>query len=134
MATHSARCQCRALTVQARADPDFVVLCNCRACQSRTGSPFGVGAYFRKADLTISGETRTWSRVAPSGRALANHFCPGCGSTVYWTLEMRPDHVGVAAGAFDGPLPEPARAIWAEERHDWVTFPEHWPVFERAAP
>ena len=128
---HSARCQCGKLTVEAAADPDFVLVCNCRACQLRTGSPFGVGAYFRKTGLKISGSSNSWKRTAASGRAVENYFCPECGSTVYWTLEMRPEHTGIAAGAFSGPLPEPVRAIWAEEKHGWVEFPQHWPVFDR---
>ena len=46
--THLATCGCGALRVTTAGDPDLVVACSCIACQRRTGSPFGVGAYFRK--------------------------------------------------------------------------------------
>lgn len=134
MTKHHASCQCGALTIDAKTDPDFVIACNCRACQRRTGSPFGAAGYFRKDMLNFSGEARSWKRSADSGRALENFFCPTCGSTVYWTLEMRPDHIGVAFGMFDEPLPDPIRAIWTEAQHDWVAFPDHWPHFPQGTP
>lgn len=134
MAEHKASCQCGAVQVTASVDPEFVVVCNCKACQRRTGAPFGEGAYFRKADLTLSGQTATWARKADTGRELVNHFCPSCGTTLFWSLEMRPDHMGVAAGCFDGPLPRPVRVIWAREKHDWVCFPDDIPVLDGPSP
>lgn len=131
---HHATCQCGALTIDATAGPDFVVLCNCKACQRRTGAPFGVGAYFRKTDAVASGTPKVWNRIADSGRELRNHFCEHCGTTVYWTFDMRPDHIGVALGTIEGPMPEPVRAVWTENKHPWVTFPAHWKVYDKATP
>lgn len=132
--THRAACQCGQLLLESAADPDVVILCNCRACQRRSGSPFGVGAYFPRDAVTVSGAHRNWSRTAESGRGLTNHFCPECGTTVFWSLEMRPGQFGVPAGCLSTPAPEPMRAIWTEEKHGWVTFPAHWPSFRKAAP
>ena len=132
MTEHRARCQCGGLTVTASADPDMVIACNCQACQHRTGSPFGLGGYFKKEVLNYEGAASTWKRAAESGRQIENHFCPACGTTLYWSLEMRPDHIGVAGGAFETPLPEPARAIWTEEKHDWVIFPDHMPTLPKS--
>ena len=56
MPTHTATCQCGALTARFEDDPDLVIACNCRACQKRTGSPFGTGAYFQKGLMTVEGE------------------------------------------------------------------------------
>lgn len=134
MTTHHATCQCGALRTSFAGDPEFVIACNCKACQKRTGAPFGTGAYFRKSQLTIEGSTNSWGRTADTGRALENFFCPTCATTLYWTLEMRPDHIGVAFGCFDTPLPEPVRAIWMEEKHDWVSFPADWPTFPKGTP
>lgn len=128
MTRHMASCQCGAVTALSDADPDLVLACNCKACQMRTGSPYGAGMYFHRADLTLSGETKTWGRIAESGRKVENHFCPECGTCLYWTLEFRPDHVGVAYGCFRTPAPEPMRAIWMQEKHDWVHFPGDMPT------
>lgn len=131
---HRAECQCGELKITSSADPDFVIACNCRACQRRTGAAFGVGSYFRKDEVTIDGDTKDWQRTAESGRSLTNHFCPNCGSTLFWSLDMRPDHLGVAGGCMVTPLPEPHRAIWTAEKHEWVSFPDHWPTFEQGTP
>ena len=131
---HVARCQCGALSVESAADPDFVIACNCKACQRRTGAAYGVGAYFTRDNLTITGDKHGWSRKADTGRSLTNYFCPHCGTNVCWSLEMRPDHMGVALGCLETPVGEPARAIWTSQKFDWVTFPEHWPTFEEGTP
>ena len=134
MTKHHAECQCGQLAVESDADPDFVIACNCQACQKRTGSPFGTGLYFKKSDLTTSGESATWARTADSGLGLCNHFCPKCGTTLYWTLELRPDHMGVAYGCFDTPVPDPKRVVWAEEQHAWVRFPDGIETFSKGSP
>ena len=134
MTTHKATCQCGALKVTLDGDPDFVIACNCKACQRRTGAPFGTAGYFRKTAMSVEGQTNTWGRTADSGRALENFFCPTCGTNVYWTLEMRPDHVGVAYGCFETKMPDPVRAIWTDEKHSWVGFPEDWPTFPQGTP
>ena len=131
---HHAQCQCGQLTITSTADPDHVVACNCKACQHRTGAAFGVGLYIPKAHLTIAGEYNNWSRSSDSGRALTFHFCPTCGTNLFWTFEMRPDHMGIAYGCLTTPAPVPERAIWAEAKHDWVEFPADWPVHATGSP
>ena len=134
MTTHRAICQCGGLSARFDGDPDFVIVCNCKACQRRSGSPFGTGAYFKKTQMEVVGDTSRWSRRADTGRRLENFFCPVCGTTLYWTLEMRPDHIGVAFGLFETKLPDPIRVIWTEEQHSWTGFPEEWPRFEKGSP
>jgi hypothetical protein len=46
--TRTAHCCCGALRVEASADPDVVGVCHCGECQRRTGSVFGVVAFFKK--------------------------------------------------------------------------------------
>ncbi len=134
MTTHRATCQCGSLTASFKGDPDFVIVCNCQACQKRTGSPFGTGGYFRKSQMQVDGATSRWARKADTGRVIENFFCPTCGTTLYWTLEMRPDHIGVGYGLFETQLPDPVRVIWAEEQHHWAGFPEAWPRFPKGTP
>ncbi len=134
-ANHHAACSCGQLRVTAVGDPDLVIACNCLACQRRTGSPFGVGAYFRKDALSAEGAEKFFSRVADSGLNVTIRFCPHCGTNVYWTADLRPDHYGVAVGCFAEPgFVAPARVVWSESKHSWVTFPEGVPAFAQAAP
>lgn len=133
--THRAACGCGRLRVSAEGDPDIVMACNCLACQRRTGSPFGVGAYYRKEAVSAEGEAKVFSRVADSGRGVDIRFCPRCGTSVYWTAAPRPHHYGIAAGCFAEPgFATPERVVWSESKHPWVAFPDGTPTFPQAAP
>lgn len=133
---HIASCVCGSLRVTAKGDPDVVVACNCTECQRRTGSPFGVGAYYPKASIvSIEGEANSFTRTAETGRSLSNKFCPNCGTAVYWTLDMRPDHFGIAVGCFTDPsFVAPTRTIWTKNQHHWMLFPDEMPSFPEASP
>ena len=133
--TRTAHCCCGALRVEVSADPDAVVACHCGECQRRTGSVFGVGAYFKKDHVLAEGPYETYVRDAPEGRKVRNHFCPACGTTVFWEADLRPDHVGVAVGAFgDSRFPRPARSVWEESKHEWVAFAHDLPHLPRGRP
>ena len=130
---HHAACQCGQLSLDIAADdPEIVVVCNCRQCQHRTGSAFTYGVFFRKADVTVNGQTKDWTREANEGRMLTNHFCPDCGTNLFWSPDLRPDHHGVAAGCLTTPAPAPGAAIFVSEKQDWVEFPGDWKLFQRS--
>jgi hypothetical protein len=46
--TRIALCCCGSLRAEATSEPALVAACHCIECQRRTGSPFGVSAYFPK--------------------------------------------------------------------------------------
>jgi hypothetical protein len=120
-AVRDAACHCGRLTVRASGDPTLVSVCHCQACQRRTGSALGAGAFYGEGQLEISGESATWERDAESGARLAFHFCPTCGSNVFWTRSSRPGLIAVAVGAFADPsFPGPSRRVWTEFAHDWI--------------
>jgi hypothetical protein len=48
-------------------------------------------------------------------------FCPKCGTTVTWTLELFPDGRGVAGGSFDDPgWLRIERQTWTRSRQSWL--------------
>lgn len=117
----TACCSCKALTVTVATEPVAVVACHCLACQRRSGSPFGTGAYYKRADVTITGVSTSYTRPGDSGHAFTTHFCPTCGSSVYWVTAFKPEEIGVAVGAFADPgFPAPMRSVWEQSRHPWV--------------
>ena len=123
MASREASCSCGNLRVICEGDPKYVLACHCLDCQRRTGSVFGVSAYFREAQITSSGASKIFVRDGQDGRKLQIRFCPECGTSIYWTLDIRPGFVGVAAGAFADPhFPAPAHSLWEQSRHAWVDF------------
>jgi len=80
----------------------------------------------------VSGQSTAWQRTADSGSVVTFHFCPTCGSTVYWTSESFPGFVVVAIGNFADPdFPAPTIAVWEESRHDWVSPPLEAKRFDR---
>lgn len=63
-------------------------------------------------------------RPADSGFDVAFHFCPDCGSTVFWEPRRMPDMIAVAVGAFADPtFPPPSLEVYKQRRHPWVKIP-----------
>ena len=121
--TRLAHCCCGALRAEATGEPALVAACHCIACQRRTGAPFGASTYFAKAQVRTAGPSKVYVRGSDSGRKVEFHFCPDCGTSVFWYAEFRPDHVGISFGAFADPsMPWPAASVWEATRHPWVTF------------
>jgi hypothetical protein len=131
-----AACHCGQLRVRLDGDPALVSSCHCFACQRRTGALFGSTSFFRRDQVVaIEGEHRTWRRAGDSGRFLAFHFCPTCGSNVFWEAEGTPGMISVAAGCFADPsFPAPVRTVWAENKHGWLPFPESIPRHPKNPP
>ena len=130
-ASRTASCACGALVARTRGEPDGVAACNCTQCQRRTGSVFGVNAYFPAGQVQIEGESKAFERRSQRGRRVTFHFCPSCGTSVYFTGEFAADIVGVPVGCFADPdFPPPERAVWTGTRHGWVEFPAQCELFE----
>jgi hypothetical protein len=117
-----AKCSCGSLRLSAEGQPQAVVACHCIDCQRRTGSVFGVGAYYPKEQVQISGEARSFVRPTDAGHEFTTNFCPNCGSSVYWASGKNPGLIGVAVGAFaDRSFPAPVRSVWEQSMHPWAT-------------
>ena len=132
----TAKCACGAVEAAASGEPYAIVMCHCRACQKRSGSPYGLGVYFQRAQVDVTGETKVHRRQGDSGAGLQNYFCPECGTTVYWLTELHPDGIAIAHGLFeDGTLAAPERSVWEITRHAWVHVPaEQRYLMGRAGP
>jgi hypothetical protein len=78
------QCHCGSLRVIATREPVRVHLCHCKVCQRRTGTAFHFGATYPKERVRLYGERKIYKREADSGYRIRFHFCPNCGSTVYW--------------------------------------------------
>ena len=103
-------------------------MCHCYACQQRTGSAFGLQAGYEAGQARIEGRSHAYARTStePDERVHTFHFCPDCGSTVYYTEADAPEFVAVMVGAFaDRDFPAPSRSIYGVvRRHRWLTLPE----------
>jgi hypothetical protein len=116
-----ASCSCGQLQVSCSSDPVRISICHCLECQRRTGSVFSTNARFARSAVSVAGASKTYMRTGDSGRELTFHFCPNCGSTVFWELASVPDVIAVAVGAFaDSSFPAPRVSVYELRRHDWV--------------
>lgn len=96
-------------------------MCHCMACQRRTGAPFSANSRFKRDRVRIEGTSTVYVRHADSGNSVSSHFCPTCGSTVFWELSGFPDLIAVAQGMFANPdYPPPTVVVWEETRHPWT--------------
>lgn len=124
--TRTAICSCGRLSVAVAGKPSYFGACSCRECQKTTGSVFSMSAYFSKSAIkAITGEHCPYRRSSAAGRWLENHFCPSCGSMVFWYAEFDPDSIGISVGNFADPaFGPPEYAVWCDSRHPWVQFPD----------
>ncbi len=102
-----------------------VSICHCLACQQRTGSAFGVQARFAREQLSFFGAATEFVRIGDSGGRATFHFCPTCGSTVFYELDAVPGSVAVAVGAFADPgFMPPKVSVYEARRHAWALAPD----------
>lgn len=133
MTDHVASCLCEQLRVTIRGEPDFCTICHCSKCRKRSGSAFGVNAYYsREKVVSIAGSSSQYRRQGDSGRYATRHFCPTCGIAVYAEVELFPQGIAVFPGTFAGPyFPQPTLSVWTEGKCDWVQLPKDLPVFAK---
>jgi hypothetical protein len=99
-----------------------VSVCHCLNCKKRSGSAFAVQARWPSAQVKIEGRSKTFVKVADSGNSATFHFCPDCGSDVYYVNNGKfEDLIAIPVGAFDDPwFARPAYSVWEERKHAWV--------------
>lgn len=131
MLTRLASCSCGQLTAECSGDPVRISICHCLACQRRTGSVFGQQARFPRENVTVTGASTQFSRIGDEGPGATFHFCPRCGSTVYYEAVALPGYLGIPVGAFADPqFPAPTISVYESRMHPWVCPPpdaEHIP-------
>jgi hypothetical protein len=107
-------------------------VCHCTNCKRRTGSAFGISAYFaRDAVVRQEGETKTYAfHHAAQNHDQERHFCVRCGTTLFWFVSSLPDKIGIAGGCFaDEGLAEPSYSVTDGKREPWVSLPATWKVW-----
>jgi hypothetical protein len=131
MATRKSSCNCGQLSLTYEGpEPDRISVCQCYECQRRTGSVLSVQARLPRDQVTTEGESKTFTVPSDDTGNLASrcdsmggtyHFCPECGSTVYWDISSVPDVLGVAVGGFIDPtFPPPMISGFEVYGRPWV--------------
>jgi hypothetical protein len=127
MATREAACHCGQLRLEVAGDPFVVSICHCLACQRRTGSAFGMQAAFTPDQVQVVGRFSDFARISDEADRKEHvfHFCPECGSQVFYTEPTEPDLVVVSVGSFADPsFPPPTESSYESRRHPWIGLPD----------
>ena len=118
-----AECRCGQLSATVTGDPVRISVCHCLDCKRRSGSAFAAQARFALADVTFEGQSREWAHVGESGGRTVFHFCPECGTEVWYRGGGLPDLIAIPIGTFADPaFPAPRFSVWEERKHDWVAI------------
>jgi hypothetical protein len=97
-------CSCGSVRFELRGSPIWTNVCHCNACKKRTGSAFGFSIVVDSANVKeFVGPTKIFNRIGDSGKAVRYEFCPNCGTTLRWHVELIPNRQVFAGGAFDEP-------------------------------
>jgi hypothetical protein len=120
--TQTASCRCGQLKATVTGEPVRVSVCHCLNCKKRSGSVFAVQARWPAEQVDIEGRSKTFDKAGDSGNVATFHFCPDCGSDVYYIIDGKFDGlIAIPLGAFDDPyFLTPAFSVWEERKHDWV--------------
>lgn len=138
--TRKASCNCGQLNVTyVGSDPERISLCHCNLCQKQSGAAFAIQARFPREQVTIEGKSTVWKISAKEAQSLPYencaslgatfHFCPTCGSTVYYTSDADAARIGIKIGTFTDPtFPPPKISGFEAYGHPWAMKAEDLPM------
>ncbi|WP_036221607.1 GFA family protein [Maritalea myrionectae] len=114
------QCYCGQVTFTVTGEPVRMAACHCNACRRLSGTGHLVQAFYKKDQVHIKGNTKSFDAPADSGNMRTRHFCPECGSRLFSENEKLPDIIGIAVGAFDNSdWFKPQIALYTSERPIW---------------
>ena len=121
MTTRTATCSCGALSATVQGDPARNSLCHCLNCKRRTGSAFAWNATYKEGKVEIDGPHASFTRTSEEGFWVRHHFCPTCGTRIFYAIERRPGMISIPAGAFADPdFPPPTVQVYDERACPWL--------------
>jgi hypothetical protein len=133
---YSGGCACGAIRYEIAGEPIFENHCQCSDCQRRSGT--GHGSYLtfpRRAEVTVTGDAKTWRVAADSGNEKIHAFCPTCGTPVYLTFAAMPELIAIPATSLDDPGRfNPQVVTYSIRGHAWDRIDSSLQTFERMPP
>jgi hypothetical protein len=113
-------------------EPIRVLACHCKECQRQSASAFGMSMPVKKDNLTVTGPTKQFTRMADSGNEVTGVFCPECGVRIYHVLKSAPEVASIKPGTLDDTRwLRPELFIWMKSAQGWVSVPDDVEALER---
>ncbi|WP_196257638.1 GFA family protein [Pelagibacterium limicola] len=133
--TETPTCACGSVSVAVDGRALSMLLCSCRDCRKATGTGHSGFVIMRRDDVTVSGETRHFTKIANSGSEISRHFCPICGTPVYGVTARSPALILLPVGLFTEPdWFVPTQAIFSRSHLVWDALPEGIAQYETYRP
>ena len=128
-------CACGAVRYEITGEPIVMVDCQCRQCQSESGTGHASHVTFKAAEVKLSGNATTWDMVGDGGTRKRRAFCPTCGSPVYMTFPDVPDIFIVKPASLDDPGSyRPTFVTWTAAGQPWDYLDPALPKFDMMPP
>ncbi|MFM7066356.1 MAG: GFA family protein [Gammaproteobacteria bacterium] len=126
-------CHCGAIRYRTEGQPLHHALCHCTDCRRHAGAPLvGWTMYPAEAVTVTQGIPKVYESSAHGRR----HFCPDCGTGLFYTNDdILPGVIDVQSATYDDPEAVPAQVhIQVAERIGWMENAHQLPSFERYPP
>lgn len=122
MVTRRAECSCGQLSATCVGEPVRISVCHCLDCKRRTGSAFSFNVRFAEEGVSIQGRSAQFTRIGEAGGRVTYSFCPDCGTTVHYRIDVQPGVIAIPVGAFADPsFPPPFQSFYHDSRRcEWV--------------
>lgn len=125
-------CHCGAIRYCIEGTPRTHALCHCTDCRRHAGAPMVGWAMFRREAVRIE---KGAVKIYESSRHGRRHFCPDCGTGLFYTNEkVLPGIIDVQSATFDDPSVPPQAHIQVAERIPWMAHAHELPAFDRYPP
>jgi hypothetical protein len=126
-------CHCGAVRYEAEGEALTHALCHCSDCRRSAGAPMVAWTMYRLDAVKV---TKGAVKVYASSEHGRRHFCPDCGTGLFYTnVEMLPGIIDIQSATYDDPNAVPVRAhIQVAERIGWMERAHELPAFERYPP
>ena len=126
-------CHCGAIRYRVTGEAITHALCHCTDCRRHAGAPMVGWTMCPASALEV---TRGAPKVYASSANGRRHFCPECGTGLFYVNEVvLPGIIDIQSATYDDPDAVPARAhIQVAERIGWMERAHELPAFDRFPP
>lgn len=126
-------CHCGAVRYEAEGEAMTHALCHCSDCRRSAGAPIVAWTMYRIDAVKL---TKGAPKIYGSSEHGRRHFCPDCGTGVFYTnANILPGIIDIQSATYDNPDAVPPRAhIQVAERIGWMERAHELPAFERFPP
>jgi len=126
----SGGCHCGAIRYEVEGEPVHAALCHCTDCRRSAGAPMVAWTLFSNDNFRVTqGEAVAYA----SSEHARRHFCPACGTGLFYTNELIfPNQTDIQSATLDTPEAYPPGGhIQVAERIAWMKDAGSLPEFER---